>query len=88
MYLHHICFCCIICSDAEKKTVRTRMANVDQSTAPVEVDPAGNLVLPLADSTGKQVTCEDFEGGLDWNEFEDAPEDNVDGGVASASGRY
>ena len=64
------------------------MANVDQSTAPVEVDPAGNLVLPLADSTGKQVTCEDFEGGLDWNEFEDAPEDNVDGGVASASGRY
>ena len=63
-----------------KKKARCLMCKVEQSMNPVEVAPSGDLLFIAADSTGKMVTTEDFDNELHWDEFEVAPEDNVDVG--------
>jgi hypothetical protein len=61
-------------SEASKKRIRAHVMQVASSTQPVEVDPSGTKVVIAADDgDGHCVTCEDFDGPLDFDLAAPAP---------------
>ena len=73
-------------SDEAKARIRSGMALVQFAVNPCEVDDSGNiLVFQADDDSTKRLTCDDFEGNIDFGEFEPAPVDNVEENAASGS---
>ena len=65
-------------SDEGKARIRRAMTAVKFAVNPCEVDESGKIIMFQADDDSLQrLSCEDFEGGIDFQEFEGPPVDNV-----------
>ena len=73
-------------SDEDKARIRRAMTAVKFAVNPCEVDDSGKIIMFQADDDSSQrLSCEDFEGGIDFQEFEDPPVDNVEENLDSGS---
>jgi hypothetical protein len=73
-------------SDEAKARIRKVMALVKFAVNPCEVDDTGKILVfqPDNDST-KRLTCDDFDGEIDFGKYEAPPVDNVEDNVSSGS---
>jgi hypothetical protein len=69
-----------------KARIRSGMALVQFAVNPCEVDDSGKILVFQADNDStKRLTCDDFEGNIDFGAFEPPPVDNVEENVSSGS---